>query len=76
MIYEGRNVRYIALSPRVLAVAREGAREDDWAAYIDAVPGKDHRVEWVAVMDCGNKLPKEVAEILFPDFAEKLEYRR
>ncbi len=56
-----------ALSMRVLAVARtriEGA----WAAYIDAVPGMNHRSEIEPVLDNGDKLPEDVARAMFPAF--------
>jgi len=39
-------------------------------AYIDAVPGENHEREWMEVMREGSKLPKEVAEMLFPDFKD------
>jgi hypothetical protein len=58
---------YTALSRRVLAVAIEG-EVHDWAAYIDAVAGEDFSKEWMEVARHGSKLPKEVAEIYFPEF--------
>jgi hypothetical protein len=62
------------LAMRVLAVAvvkhAPGDRSGwfgDWSAYIDAVPGMDHRAEWPDVRDLGRKLPEGVAAILFPE---------
>ena len=62
-----------ALDRRVLVVAVEGYA-NDWAAYIGAVAGKDHQKEWLDVRDHGSKLPREVAEVLFPNFKD-LHYR-
>lgn len=54
-----------ALAVRVLAVAMEG-EIGDWAAYIDAVPGREHKLELEEVMKSGMKLDKKVAAALFP----------
>ena len=62
-------VRRRALASRVMAVARTRV-ECAWAAYIDAVPGYDHRTEHTAVLDHGSKLDESVARVLFPEFAE------
>jgi hypothetical protein len=59
--------RYRALSARVIAVASVNEDVGDWAAYIDAVPGKRHDDEWQEVARSGNKLQQSIAEILFPD---------
>ena len=61
------------MSGKCIAVAVEGAI-GDWAAYIDGVPGEDFNEEWKLVRDHGQKLPREVAEVLFPDF-KKLTWR-
>jgi len=60
-------IEWRALDTHVLAVAVEGA-VSDWAAYIGAVKGRDHGKEWKKVAETGTKLPKEIAEILFPGF--------
>jgi len=60
-------VRRHALATRVLAVATTRA-EGTWTAYIDAVPGEDHRVEQYAVLLHGTKLSEEIARVLFPSF--------
>lgn len=63
----------IALDNKVLVVAVEGAVKD-WAAYIGAVEGENHAREYHKVRDHGSKLPKAIAELLFPDF-KKLKWR-
>jgi hypothetical protein len=62
-------VRARALSSRVLVVARTRV-ECAWNAYVDAVPGLDHRRERDAVLDHGAKLDETMARILFPEFNE------
>ena len=62
-----------ALDQRVIVVAVEG-HAGDWAAYIGAVRGLCHDVEWKEVAEHGNKLAKELAEFLFPEFKD-LQYR-
>lgn len=62
-------MRWVALACRVLAVAVEG-EVGDWAAYVDAVEGEDHDREWQAVAKSGEKMSREVAELLFPDFKD------
>jgi len=69
-----RDVRWIALDNHVIAVACEGYA-NDWTAYIGAVPGNNHYQEWEEVMRHGSKLRRDVAEILFPDFAAKFSWR-
>ena len=71
-----KHQRYV-LARRVMAVAVYDEEVGDWAAYIDAVPGNNHSEEWQEVVDYGLKLPKRVAEVLFPVLAanEKLEWR-
>ena len=60
-------VRRRALAQKVLSVAVtriEGA----WAAYVDAVPGQKHSLEFEAVLDNGAKLDEAVARSIFPEF--------
>lgn len=66
LIHPKPTVMTRALAPCVLVVATPGHGYGDWAAYIDAVPGKSHRQEFQAVADHGTKLPKDLACILFP----------
>lgn len=71
---KGKTIITRALSARVLAVAviNEGIR--DWSAYIDAVPGQNHETEKGIVIRTGEKLPKEIAEYLFP-YAKNFRWR-
>jgi len=65
----GKRMQYTVLGQNVLAVAKEGA-VNDWAAYIDAVPGVNLAEEVKHVMDRGDKLPEAVARVLFPEFRD------
>ena len=58
-----------ALASRVIAVAQTRII-CEWAAYIDAVPGRNHNEEYEAVLNYGEKLPEVVARALFPEFDE------
>lgn len=69
-----KEVRYVALGHDVLVVAVEG-EIGDWAAYIGSVPGVSHEREYMEVAQTGNKLRRDVAELLFPDYAAKYEWR-
>lgn len=62
-------MRYRALARCVLAVAETRA-EGTWAAYCDAVPGKNHENELEPVLNQGAKLTEDVARVLFPYFRE------
>lgn len=55
------------LDNHVLAVAIEGAVKD-WAAYIGAVQGKNFEEEAQQIAEHGTKLPRKIAELLFPSF--------
>lgn len=66
-------VMWRVLGHRVIVVAKEG-QVNDWAAYIDAVPGQNHNNEWQQVRDHGDKISERVARVLFPEF-DKLRYR-
>jgi len=68
---ESKMIDWKTLDQHVIAVAVEGAI-GDWAAYIGAVPGKRHSTEWQDVLTNGSKLPRKVAEILFPEFKHLL----
>lgn len=71
-----KHVKYV-LARRVMAVASYDEEVGDWAAYIDAVSGMCHDDEMQAVVDHGLKLPKRLAEVMFPALAanEKLKWR-
>jgi len=60
--------KWKALDRKVIVVACQDA-SGDWAAYIGAVEGKNHEKEWREVKANGTKLPRKVAEILFPEFS-------
>lgn len=68
--YENRKptIRYIALASRVLVIASTRI-EETWQAYIDAVPGYCHNMEYQEVLDRGCTLPEDVARVLFPEFS-------
>ena len=55
-----------ALAMTVLAVAHTRV-EGAWCAYINSVPGMNHRAEEQAVLDNGEKLGEEIALALFPE---------
>ena len=59
----------------VMAVASVNIRVGDWAAYIGAVAGKKHDIEWIEVRNQGTKLPRVVAEAMFPHEAASYEWR-
>ena len=80
MIFERTNSKGLTtveivrpLAQHVLAVALVKHVEattgwcGDWAAYIDAVPGMNHREEWPEVLLHGNKLPESISLLLFPE---------
>ena len=66
---------YIALDMRVIAVAVANIPPGDWACYIGACPGNNHEKEWEEIRHHGSKLPREVAELLFPRFANTYRWR-
>lgn len=63
--------RQYTLATKVLAVVVINRKEDgeifDWSAYIDAVKGHNHNNEWQRVCSMGDKLPLEIAKVLFLD---------
>jgi len=66
-------MEYKPLAYDVIAVAVAGYARD-WAAYIGAVAGINHSLEYRAVAKDGSKLSEEVAKILFPCW-KGLRYR-
>jgi hypothetical protein len=56
-----------ALARRVLCVSKTRIT-GEWAAYVDAVPGKRHEDEWEEVARTGSKLDEPVARLLFPEY--------
>ena len=71
-----RRHEYRALDSKVLAVAVQGGHPSEWAAYIGAVPGVNHRAEYEEVYRHGTKLSEEVAKAIFSDFATEDQYYR
>jgi len=71
---ESRRREYTTLDRKVLVVAVEG-KIKDWAAYIGAVEGKNHMKEMDEVAKHGTKIPKEIARLLFPRFANDFTWR-
>ena len=70
---EQKRIRCVALAQRVLAVAVLHYAEvdnkfilQDWAVYIDAVPGISHEDEKQAAAEYGDKQPRQIATLLFP----------
>lgn len=57
-----------AIASRVLAVAVPTV--NGWKAYVDAVPGVDHRNEWQQVERIGVTMDEPLARALFPEFEE------
>jgi hypothetical protein len=60
---------YCALAMCVLVVAKTRV-ECAWAAYIDAVPGENHKIEQAAVLAHGNKLPERLARAIYPQLKD------
>ena len=57
-----------ALSGHVLVVAVSRI-EGAWRAYVGAVPGENHTLEWAEIRRSGATLPETVALAIFPEFA-------
>jgi len=70
-----KKYEYKALATRVLVVASINLECNEWAVYIDAVPGQSHKAEFMEVARHGDKLDKRLAEILFPHLADKHYWR-
>lgn len=66
---------YKVLSTYVMVVAKQGIALFDWAAYVFPVPGQSHDNEWYLWRNKGSKLRRDVAELMFPDFARKYQWR-
>lgn len=59
----------------VLVVAKANPGVGDWAAYVGSIPGKDHLREYDEVARHGSKVPRWMAERLFPGFAAQYQWR-
>lgn len=71
---EGRILQKRALAKDVLVVAVQGA-VGDWSAYIGAVPGINHEAEKDRVAREGEKLPENLARMIFPGIASDYKWR-
>ena len=60
--------RWRALDRNVLAVAvvRKNGFKKYVRTYIGAVPGKNHENEFRSVVETGSRVPKSIAEKIFP----------
>lgn len=70
-------IYYIPLDYKVIAVAV--TRVDGWAAYIGAVPGLSHGVEYRQVLQDGTKLDEQVARAIFghrSEYGPSVNYAR
>lgn len=57
-----------------IIVAKQGYGGKDWRAYCGLTrTGTDDT--WQAVIEDGDKVRRDLAEFLFPDFAKKYEWR-
>lgn len=68
---------YHALATKVMAFAIANVSVGDWAAYIDAVTGKDHDKEFDELLEKRRsaKLSYDIAKIIFPSYDEKYRWR-
>ena len=66
---------YRALDRRVLTVAVINEKVGDWSAYIGPVEGKSHDAEKYDVAETGNKLPYEIAKLIYGDIAARFKWR-
>lgn len=66
-VYSEPHDTYYPLDMHVLAVAVAGDI-GDWAAYVDAVEGENHDIEWQEVAKKGSKLSRKIASAIFPQF--------
>ena len=58
---------YCALARMVLVVAKTRV-EGVWSAYCDTVPGQNHDNEYIEVLRTGDKIPEQIARVIFPRF--------
>lgn len=67
-----------SLDTQVLVVAsvNHDLNYPDWSAYIGAVKGSNHDRELMDVINNGSKLPYSLAQLIFPDLAEKYRWNQ
>jgi hypothetical protein len=65
---------YRKLHHKVMVVAKVGFN-NDWAAYCANVPGISSEHEWQEVAANGDKVSREIAEVMFKHLARIYTYR-
>lgn len=58
----------------ILAVAVVSPHSKQWVVYMKGVPGQKHELEWLEVRRHGSSVTKAMAQLIFPDMPEELEY--
>lgn len=74
-VNENRLLVLYSISTDVLIVASVSERIGDWSAYIGAATEFNHKEAALRVWHHGDKLDKRIAEIIFPELAEKYYWR-
>ena len=74
----GHESDYRALASRVMTFAVANITVGDWAAYIDAVPGENHDIEFDQLLEkrSSTKLPYAIAKIIYPHYDAKYVWRK
>ena len=73
--YKGCEVKVHHVNPTHVIIAKQGYGHKDWKAYQGTVPDPPSEADLIHVLQWGNKVRRSQAEELFPDFAEKYEWR-
>jgi len=73
--YEGPVEFWVALDTRVIVAARAQPDVGYWSAYIGAVRGNNHDLEYRDVIDHGSKISYRLAKVLFPILDEQFTWR-
>lgn len=58
----------------ILAVAVVALKTKTWVVYMKGVPGYSHELEWLEVRRHGSSVIEAMAQLIFPDMPEELEY--
>lgn len=64
-----------SIAPDVLVVASVNEIVGDWTAYIGAATEFDHKNAAERVWHHGEKIDERIADIIFPELAEKYYWR-
>ena len=62
-------------TPTIAIIAKEGYGHTDWKAYTGTTSDPPTEAELELVLTHGNKVNREKAERLFPEFAKKYTWR-